>query len=104
MSTYTSNARGKDFNYFNRISVSSGSFGTTADVVFNFHGRASFTLINEGSGTVSYSFNGTTTHGDLVPGTASAALSFDDRAVFAIWFKLSSGATSNVRVEGWAAV
>ncbi|HVI42664.1 MAG TPA: hypothetical protein VM577_18590 [Anaerovoracaceae bacterium] len=96
--------QGADFNFFQKVTVSSATFGTQSDVVFNFKGRASFTFSNEGSGVIEYSFNGTNLHGDMTPGTASAALSFDNRQGFAVWFRLKSGASSIVRVEAWASV
>lgn len=95
--------QGADFNYFVKVTVSNANFLTSGpDAAFQFRGRASFTFSNEGSGVVEYSFNGTTLHGDMTPGTPSAALSFDNRAQTFVWFRLKSGASSVVRVEAWA--
>ena len=94
--------QGKDYNYFVRFSVSNASFNPTSDVDFTFRGPLSFSLINEGTGTIEYSFNGTTLHGDLVPSTPSAALVFNNRGINHIWFRLKTGAASNIRIEACA--
>lgn len=94
---------GKDFNQFTKPTITNSSFPVDADVFFNFRGLVSFSLVNEGSGVIDYSFNGTTVHGDLTPGTPTAAIFFDNRRVPCIWFRLKSGAASVVRVEAWAA-
>lgn len=93
---------GKDFNFFQKVTVTNTSFADDADVVFNFRGQQSFTLVNEGSVTIEYSFNGNTLHGDLTPGTNTAALLFPNRRVSRIWFRAASSST--VRVEAWSAV
>ncbi len=85
-------------NFFTRVTVSGASFPSTADV--NLSGNTSFSLINEGTGTIEYSFDGSTLHGDLVATTPSAAMTFTDRGFSLIWFRLKSGATSSIRVEG----
>ncbi len=85
-------------NYFTRSTVSSGSFPGSPSVSFGFQAN-SFSLINEGTGTIQYSFDGTTVHGDLVPSTPSAGMVFKDRGSNMIWFKLGSGATSVCRIE-----
>lgn len=113
---YIKKTIGKDFNYFKIVPVNWAQFGapdgyTVADgygpdvvIPFSVH-SASF--INYGSGgtnVVEYSFNGTTVHGDMVPSTLSASLTFPNRTVCMIWFRLKSGSTGpvNIRVEAWA--
>lgn len=86
------------FTYFNRITVSNASFNVTADVTFGFS-NPSFSLINEGTGVIEYSFDGSTVHGDLTSSTPSAALIFNQRSFGSVWFRLKSGATSDLRVE-----
>lgn len=98
---------GYDFNFFDKVTVTKTTFlddgyATDADVVLTFRGSSkTLLLLNEGSETVEYSFNGRTLHGDLIPGTPSAAIAYDNRAVTKIWFRVSSGSTI-VRVEAWA--
>lgn len=94
--------QGKDFNFFTKFSVTDTSFPTNAQVVIPFAGQSGFSLVNEGATIIEYSFNGTTLHGDLTPGTVTAAIIFDDRRIPAIWFRASS--SSIVRVEAWAAI
>lgn len=95
---------GKDFNFFLRVTVGAASFPTEAQVVFNFRGQQGFTLMNEGSSVIEYSFNGTTLHGDMDSSKDSKTLKFDNRRVNKIWFRLKSGSSSEVRVEAWAAM
>ncbi len=88
-----------NFNYFNRATVANATFTTDPDIFFKIRGNPSFSMINEGSGIIEYSFDGTTLHGDMVPLTGSSELVFNNRGYSQIWFRLKSGAVSNVRVE-----
>jgi len=95
--------QGKDFHKFVRCPVDGYVFTELSDVVFNFrHSNLSFSLVFEGTGTIEYSFNGNTVHGDMTAGGATEAMFFDNRNVPGIWFRISSGAGGDVRVEGWA--
>ena len=95
--------KGHDYNFFQKITVSSDTFGDNADLAFGIKNVRAFTLANEGSnGVIQYSFNGTTIHGDMTPGKASEAIAFDNRCVSKIWFRLTSGTASVVRVEAWS--
>ena len=106
------NTKGKDFNYYKKITVTSTDFGSDSvsgeqpDVVFGFTVQ-SLMLLNEGAGgsgnnVIEYSFNGNTVHGELDPDLPSRALSFDNRSVSMIWFRIKSGSTSSViRVDAW---
>lgn len=92
---------GKDFNKFAKVTVNTTAFNTDADFAINFRGQFSFSLVNEGTAIIEYSFNGTTLHGDMTPGTPTAALSFDNRRISKIWFRTSTPGQV-VRVEAWA--
>ena len=100
---YPPKTQGVDFHKFQRVTVDGYVFDPDgADVVFNFRSsQLSFSLVFEGTGTIEYSFNGNTVHGDMTAGTPTAAMFFDNRPVFAIWFRLVSGTGGTVRVEGW---
>lgn len=88
---------GFDHNFFNKITVSNGSFNTNADLFIPFVTyTVSFQL--ESGSLVQYSFNGSTIHGDLTSGKASASLIFENRVIGKIWFQ----GTGLVRVEAWA--
>ncbi len=91
--------QGKDYNFFTKITVTDTSFPTNSQVTIPFSGQTGFSLVNEGSVKIEYSFNGSTLHGDLTPGTPTAAIIFDNRRISAIWFRASS--SSIVRVEAW---
>lgn len=104
---------GKDFNFFQKQIVTNTTFGLEADgylcdmmitftpagVIFNTEGS--------GTNTVEYSFNGYTVHGELVPATATvdgrATITFLNRKVSAIWFRVKSGSAGpiTVSVEAW---
>lgn len=90
-------------NHFQKVSVSGASFPENPQVFFDMRGVISFTMNNEGTGAVEYSFDGETLHGDMTPGEGSENLKFTDRTVFKIWFRAASG-THTVRVEGWVRV
>lgn len=91
--------QGFSHNFFQRLTVSNATFNNQPDVILNIRGVPSVSIINEGSGTVVYSWNGSATHGDMVAGTPSSRLVFNHHGGNQLWFKLSSGAASSVRVE-----
>ena len=94
--------QGADFNFFQKVTVSGASFATNADVAINIKFQEGFTISNEGTSVIEYSFNGTTLHGDLDSAKDSKTVKFDHRRVTAIWFRLKSGSSSVVRVEAWS--
>jgi hypothetical protein len=97
---------GRDHNLFQKITVDWTTFGGDSvdgyqpDIIIPFT-TAGILFLNEGSSTVEYSFNGRTVHGELVSGTPSAGLTFDNRVVSMIWFRVASGSTV-VRVDAWS--
>ncbi len=111
---------GRDYNFFEKQVVSGTNFGSsdldgyetndgyycdmfitfpTAGVIFHTEGGS--------TNTVEYSFNGHTVHGELVPGTATdtgrTTITFLNRKVTAIWFRVKSGSSGpiTVSVEAW---
>ena len=74
-----------------------------ADVLITLRNVRHFSMVNEGAGVIQYSFNGNTIHGDLTPGTPTAAIIFDNRPINKIWFRLTAPGSSIVRVEAWGA-
>lgn len=93
--------QGKDFNFWTEKTVTSSSYTTDPDVVFNFRGQRGFSLFIQGGGTVEYSFNGNVAHGKLVLGSLRAFVQFDNRRVSKIWLRVVSGGTATVWVESW---
>ena len=103
---------GFDRNFFKKVAVSATTFGGDSadgyqpDVVITFN-TVGLMFLNLGSGATSvieYSFNGQTVHGELNPTNASAALSFDNRPVSKIWFRVQAGSsgTINISVQAWS--
>lgn len=97
---------GIDHNFFDKIAVSSSSFNTNADAFIPFvtQGVMFLNLGSGGTNTVEFSFNGTTVHGELNPANASVGLTFNNRVIGKIWFRLASGSTGpvTVSVNAWA--
>jgi hypothetical protein len=90
---------GYDFNFFRKFSSTASSYNTNADVVINLKAPTYMvTFFLESGGPLTYSFNGTTDHGDMTTGQASASLTFQNRVISKIWFK----GTGVVRIEAWA--
>jgi hypothetical protein len=102
---------GKDYNHFEKVTVAIApgvDFSATSDATFPFNrsSQMTFCLLLDGYGTVEYSFNGTHVHGELIAGTPSEAIFFDNRVVSGIWFRAGTidAIGSTIRVEGWCVV
>lgn len=93
---------GKDYNFFQKVRITSDIFLEVADVVINITNQSGLSLINEGATLIEYSFNGNTLHGDLTPNTPSQGVIFDQRRVTAIWFRSPDGGANKVRIEAWS--
>ena len=99
---------GRDYNFFQKKSVTKTTFGVSADgyacdMIITFPTQG-LIFINEGSGTVEYSFNGNTVHGELdSASTSTKMLTFNDRVVSKIWFRVKSGSSGPivVSVQAW---
>ena len=106
---------GPDYDYYQKVEVNWTQFGapdgyTTADgygpdLVIPFSTQGVLFLNEEESATnvVEYSFNGITVHGELDPTLPSKGMSFDNRVISLIWFRLKSGSTGpvTIRVDAW---
>ena len=93
--------QGRDFNFFQRMDVTSGVFQDHPDMVITFP-TTGIIFLNEGTGIIEVSFNGNTVHTELNSADASKGLVFDNRIVTLIWFRVKSGGpTIPVRVEAW---
>ncbi len=88
------------YNYFEVISISDTFFSLSQSVAFGFI-PVGFSLLNRGDRIVEYSFDGTTLHGDLNPGDASAYMVFKNRSESRVWLRVPSGVTANIRIEAW---
>ena len=78
--------------------------GQQPDAIITFTTQG-IMLLNEGTGVVEVSFNGTTVHAELNSANASTGLSFDNRVVSCIWLRVQSGSTGpiNVAIYAWSA-
>jgi len=102
------NTKGRSFNFFEKIAVSATTFGGGSadgyqpDLLITFPTQGAI-FLNEGTGTVEYSFNGNAVHGELDSTKASAGLSFDNRVISFIWFRVKAGSSGpiNVSVHAW---
>jgi hypothetical protein len=113
--------QGRDFNYYNKLSVTWSNFGggnngnpdifisdSTNRVQFinltldGFIPSSSATTLPITS-VLEFSFNGTTIHGELGTGVHNVARNFDDRPISLVWFRIQSGSTGPllVSIEAW---
>src|SRR5271169_6796204 len=100
--------RGRDFNFFQKVSVSATTFGGGSvdgyqpDILIKFPTQSIILLNEASSGTIEYSFNGFTVHGQLDGSNTlpTKMLKFDNRVVSLIWFR-TTGATQIVSVQAW---
>ena len=88
------------FNYYQVVTVDSTTFPETPQVAFGFNSQG-IILLNRGTGTVEYSFDGVNVHGDLNPADATVGVAFDDRVESKVFFRAAS-TPQTVRVEAWA--
>ena len=95
---------GVDRSFFEKVTVTSTAFGDgngDANTLITLRFIRHFSLVNEGGVVIEYSFNGNTLHGDLTPGTPTAAIIFDNRPINKIWFRLIASGSGIVRIEAW---
>jgi hypothetical protein len=99
---------GRDFNFFEKLDVNWSTFGGNSvdgyqpDMIVSFT-TSNAIFINEGSGIVEYSFNGTTVHGELDSSKITASLTFNNRKICKIWFRLKTGSSGPIKisVQAW---
>ena len=105
----TVKVNGRDFNFFSKLSVTNTTFSTVtdgyraADMVITFPTQGVL-FLNEGTGVVEYSFNGTTIHGELDSTLSSKGLAFDNRTISMIWWRVKSGSSGpiTISVQAWS--
>jgi hypothetical protein len=100
---------GQDFNYYKKVTVSNTTFGIvdngySPDVIIPFTTQSVIFLNEDDADVVEYSFNGFDVHGELSPILPSRGLTFDNRVICKIWFRVKSGSAGpiTVRVDAWA--
>jgi hypothetical protein len=106
---------GRDFNFFQKLSVDWSTFGGGSvsgqqpDMIITFPTQTVlFTNLSLADGytnsnVIEYSFNGQTIHGELGSSFENVFLTFSNRVVSTIWFRVQSGSTSPliVSVQAW---
>jgi hypothetical protein len=100
----------KNHSFYQKLEVSNTTFGTSGDgylcdVAIPFQ-NTSLLLLNEETGSnkvVEYSFNGIDLHGELDPDLPTKGITFDNRTVYAIWFRVKSGSSGplTIRIDAW---
>lgn len=90
--------------FFKKITVSAGTYNTTADVIVNLAGGvAGYSLSNEtGSTTVEVSYDGNSAGDELNSAQATKFVQYDNRDVCKIWLRITSGASAVVVVRAWS--
>lgn len=104
-------------NYFNKLSVSWSTFGGGAvdgyqpDMIINLLEPTQtviFTNLTTAStpsstSVIEYSFDGNTVHGELGNSLGNISLTFNNRVISCIWFRVQSGSTGplEVSVQAW---
>ncbi len=104
-------------NYFNKLAVNWTTFGGGAvdgyqpDMIINLP-EPTYTVIITNLSTptvpvstsvIEYSFDGNTVHGELGNHINNLSLTFENRVISCIWFRVQSGSsgTINVSVQAW---
>lgn len=101
--------QGYDFNFFEKKEITTSTFGGDSvggkqpDMIITFPTQNVTFLIEESSGVIEYSFNGNTVHGELDATQLSKSLTFEDRVISMMWFRVKQGSTGplTLRVEAW---
>jgi len=100
-------------DFFTKLSIVATDFGSETvdlqqpDIIIKFP-TTGVLFLNEGTlatQVVEYSFDGITVHGELDPTLLSKGMSFDNRIVSTVWFRLKSGSVGpvTIRIEAWGA-
>lgn len=100
--------QGKDFNFFKKVTVTWANYGggstdlTGPDLIIPFSTQG-VVFINEGSGIISVSLNGSVDHFELNSAGPNNILTFNDRVISLIWLKVKSGNASQIiSVNAWS--
>jgi hypothetical protein len=99
---------GRDFNFFQKITVTATTFGGNSvsgqqpDMIVSFPTEGLLMLNEDGYGAVvQVSFDGLNVHDELNSNLPSKGIAYDDRVVSKIWFRITSGSSCVVSVRAW---
>jgi len=92
-----------DYNdhYFQEISVSNSEFTSLPTVDWKFK-SVGIVIVNIGTGSIEYSFNGCRLDGKL--DCLVRSISLDNKSVSRIWFRVTAGDNSIIRINAWPKV
>lgn len=105
--------QGRDFNYYNSTTVNWTQFGASdgytttdgygPDLIITFPTQGVMFTNETTSSVVEYSFNGTTVHGvlDGTAGSTTKVVTFNNRQVSLIWFRMKTGASAVITTTAW---
>lgn len=117
---------GYDRNFFQKLSVTATTFGGNnstslyvpgpqPDMIISFNTQCVIltnldAVFNTGTdgyaagAVLEYSFNGQVVHGELGSSSQNVSLTFQNRPVAKIWFRIQGGSTGpiNVSVQAWS--
>ncbi len=93
----------RNFNYYNKVTITNGQYGATnPDIVIGPMILAGVIFQNEtASSVLSYSFDGLNEHGQMDSAKDSKSLTFTNRQISTVWFKVISGGPITLRIEAW---
>lgn len=97
---------GPEHSFYQLTTVSAITFGSACDLMITFptiSGGVILSTQGTSTNTVEYSFNGNTIHGELIPGGGRTTLTFYNRNVSKIWFRVKAGSSGPIVVstEAW---
>lgn len=99
--------QGIDYNYFKKITITSGTFGNTSsdgyspDLIIPFSTQGVILYNEDATAVVEVSYNGTTVHDELSKALLPT-ITYDNRVICLIWLRLKSGSSAVVSVRAWA--
>jgi hypothetical protein len=99
---------GRNNNFFQKITVTATTFGGGSvsgqqpDVIITFSTQGLMLLNEDAASVVQVSFNGISVDDQLDPTLPSKGVSYDNRVVSKIWFRLLSGSSAVVSIRAWA--
>lgn len=88
-------------HYFNEVTISNTDFTSLPSIDWKFK-SIGLVITNVGTGTIEYSFNGCRLDGKL--DCLIRSITFDNKSVSRIWFRVTNGDNSILRISAWPKV
>lgn len=99
--------QGRDFNYFQKVTVTWNTFGGGAsdgygpDLIIPFETQGIILTNEDATSVIEVSYNGTTIHDELSKAVLPS-IPYYVRRNSLIWFRLKSGASAIMSVRAWS--